>query len=161
MSVLVLAAIGAIFGLSLLRYSRQAQTLFERSTAGRNVAQAITVFANQTRTPIASPLEVAEIIAFDGSVPTEMLDPSFFAPRGFVGPWWMIASDPSNNDFSASRILLYENPDLNTSEIMIVFNDAHVQVYPRHEALALVEQELAASRARDPVVTWPVPLSPR
>lgn len=171
-SVLVLAAVGATFGYLRWQHHQETQTLLRRSTVGRHIAQAFAVFANQNRDdyPLPGgggmPLHRPEIsiestiqhLVFDGSIPAEFLDPTWVSGSRSHGPWWMLASDPMNNDFSASQILLYENPDLDTNEIMIVLNDAHVQCYPRDEALALVEKQLADSRTRHPSVTWPIPL---
>lgn len=172
-SVLVLAAGGSIFGYSRWQQHQETRGLLRRSTAGRNIAQAIAVFANQNRdsyplpggegAPLhGPPLSIEQAIrhvVLDGSLPVSfvVLDG---APRDFKGPWWFLASDPRLNDFSATHVLLYENPDLHTDHILMVFNDAHVNAYTREEALALIADELALSRRLHPTVTWPVPLLP-
>ncbi|MCL4220198.1 MAG: hypothetical protein KJZ65_02390 [Phycisphaerales bacterium] len=172
-SVLVLAAGGSIFGYSRWQQHQETRSLLRRSTAGRNIAQAIAVFANQNRddyplpghkgAPLTRPSlsieEAIDHVVFNCSNAVEFMDPEF-APPGFDGPWWYLASDPRLNDFSAAFVLLYESPDLNTEHILIVFNEAHVKCYSREEALALINEELARSRARHPSVTWPVPLLP-
>lgn len=172
-SVLGPAAAGAIFGNSPWQHYQEIRSLLRRSTHGRNIAQAIAVFANQNREhdplpggkgaprnrPPLSIEETIDYVAFSGSFAVESVDPEF-APPGFDGPWWYSASDPRLNNFSATHVLLYENPDLHTDHILIVFNDAHVNCYSREEALALINEEIAQSRARHPSVTWPVPLLP-
>lgn len=127
----------AMLGILLpaLAKARQSARILKSSTQMRNITQALQIYANSNGDAFPeSDKDWSDRLLKAGSISTELL----VAPDATPGMQSYFYVPGHKSTFSATKIILYENPRLRDSGGNIAFEDGHVEFYPRAEFDRLV-----------------------